>query len=160
TNLFRNRETAFLLPLPVSAQTIFRWKFFESTLLASWAFVFLIAPLLAAFGLARHVPWHFYPLTVVLVGLFIVLPGVAGAWLAIQVARYLDRRAFQVSSFLAALLLLGSAAACWKAQPMSDESLQIRVLPMLDQLLVKTRFAQFPFLPSYWLSVSVLDWTE
>src|SRR5208283_4851465 len=27
TNLFRNRETAFLLSLPVSAQTIFRWKF-------------------------------------------------------------------------------------------------------------------------------------
>ena len=51
TNLFRNRETIFLLSLPVPAQTIFRWKFIESTLLASWAFLFLIAPLLAAFGL-------------------------------------------------------------------------------------------------------------
>ena len=50
TNLFRNRETAFLLTLPVPTQTIFRWKFIESTMLASWAFVFLIAPLLAAFG--------------------------------------------------------------------------------------------------------------
>jgi ABC-2 type transport system permease protein len=59
TNLFRNRETAFLLTLPVSTQTIFNWKFIESTLLASWAFVFLIAPLLAAFGLVRDVPWHF-----------------------------------------------------------------------------------------------------
>ena len=47
TNLFRNRETSFLLTLPISAQTIFRWKFIESTLLASWAFLFLIAPLLA-----------------------------------------------------------------------------------------------------------------
>ena len=44
TNLFRNRETAFLMTMPVSAQTIFRWKFLESTLLASWAFLFLIAP--------------------------------------------------------------------------------------------------------------------
>ena len=60
TNLFRNRETVFLLTLPVSAQTIFRWKFIESTMLASWAFFFLIAPLLAAFGLVRGVPWHFY----------------------------------------------------------------------------------------------------
>src|SRR5262249_1254363 len=60
TNLFRNRETAFLLSMPVSSQTIFRWKFIESTLLASWAFLFLIAPLLAAFGLTRGVPWHFY----------------------------------------------------------------------------------------------------
>ena len=42
TNLFRNRETAFLLSQPVPTQTIFQWKFIESTLLASWAFVFLI----------------------------------------------------------------------------------------------------------------------
>ena len=81
TNLFRNRETAFLTALPLSTRTIFRWKFIESALLASWAFLFLIAPLLAAFGLVRGAPWHFYPFTVLLIGLFIVLPGVLGrAW--------------------------------------------------------------------------------
>ena len=68
TNLFRNRETSFLLSLPVSTQTIFRWKFIESSLLASWAFLFLIAPLLVAFGLVRDQPWHFYPLTALLIG--------------------------------------------------------------------------------------------
>src|SRR6267143_2035730 len=60
TNLFRNRETAFLLSQPVPTQTIFQWKFIESTVLASWAFLFLIAPLLAAYGLTRGVAWHFY----------------------------------------------------------------------------------------------------
>src|SRR5438270_3561562 len=30
TNLFKNREAAFLLTLPVPWQTIFRWKFIES----------------------------------------------------------------------------------------------------------------------------------
>src|SRR5438477_5692848 len=96
TNLFRNRETAFLLSLPVPAKTIFQWKFVESTLLASWAFIFLIAPLLAAYGLTRGVPWHFYPVTLVLILLLIVLPGVAGSFVAVNVARYLDRRIFQV----------------------------------------------------------------
>ena len=48
TNLFRNREAEFLLTLPVPREAIFRWKFVESVLLASWAFLFLIAPLLAA----------------------------------------------------------------------------------------------------------------
>src|SRR6266403_3845620 len=103
TNLFRNREAAFLMSLPVRPQTIFRWKFLESTLLASWAFVFLIAPLLAAFGLIRDVPWHFYPVTLVLIGLFIMLPGIAGSWLAINLARYLDRRAFQIAAVTFAL---------------------------------------------------------
>ena len=94
TNLFRNRETAFLLTLPVSTQTIFRWKFIESVILASWAFLFLIAPLLVAFGLVRDVPWHFYPLTALLIGLFIILPGVFGSALAIGIGRHLDRRSF------------------------------------------------------------------
>lgn len=160
TNLFRNRETTFLLSLPVSTQTIFRWKFIESTLLASWAFLFLIAPLLAAFGLVRGVPWHFYPLTVFLIALFIVLPGVAGSWLAIHVARYLDRRSFQIVAIGTAILLLALAAFWWKAQSVNEELLDRRTLEALDQLLTRTRFTMFPFLPSYWLSSSVLQWAE
>lgn len=160
TNLFRNREAGFLMTLPVPAQTIFQWKFFESTLLASWAFVFLIAPLLVAFGLTHNVAWHFYPVTMVLIGLFIVLPGVAGSWLALNLARYLDRRAFQVALLIAALGALVGAGFWWHTRPVNDEMLETRVLAVLDQLLQQTRFAQFPFLPSYWLSTSVLQWSQ
>ncbi|HTL16900.1 MAG TPA: hypothetical protein VL793_06675, partial [Patescibacteria group bacterium] len=109
TNFFRNREATFLLSLPLSWSTVFRWKFIESTVLASWAFLFLIAPLLAAFGLTRAVPWHFYLVTVILIGLFIVLPGVAGSWFAVCLARYLDRRSFRVAAIIAAALLLATA---------------------------------------------------
>src|SRR6516165_112450 len=104
TNFFRNRESAFLMSLPVSWETIFRWKFIESTLLASWAFLFLIAPFLVAFGLTRSVSWHFYLVTFGMIGLFIVLPGVIGAWCAIYLARYLDRRSFQIAIIAAAAL--------------------------------------------------------
>ena len=160
TNLFRNRETAFLLTLPVPTQTIFRWKFIESTMLASWAFVFLIAPLLAAFGLLRGVPWHFYPVTLVLIALFIVLPGVLGASLAIWIGRFLDRRSFQIGMIGTAIVLLAVAAFWWKTQPVDDELLDKRTLEALDLLLARTRFTMFPFLPSYWLSSSVLQWAE
>jgi ABC-2 type transport system permease protein len=160
TNLFRNRETAFLLTLPVPAQTVFRWKFIESTLLASWAFIFLIAPLLAAFGLLRGVSWHFYLVTLVLIALFIVLPGVLGAVLATWMGRFLDRRSFQIATIGTAIVLLALAAFWWKAQPVNDELLDKRTLEALDQLLAKTRFTLFPFLPSYWLSAAVLQWAE
>jgi ABC-2 type transport system permease protein len=160
TNLFRNRETAFLLTLPVSTQTIFRWKFIESTLLASWAFLFLIAPLLAAFGLVRDVPWHFYFATFFLIGLFIVLPGVIGAALAILIGRFLDRRNFQVALVGTALALLAFVAFWWKTQAVDDELLDKRTLEALDQLLAKTRFTMFPFQPGYWLSSAVLQWAE
>jgi ABC-2 type transport system permease protein len=160
TNLFRNRETAFLLTLPVSTQTIFRWKFIESILLASWAFLFLIAPLLAAFGLVRGVPWHFYFATFFLIALFVVLPGVIGAALAIAIGRFLDRRSFQVAIVGVAVALLAFAAFWWKTQAVDDELLDKRTLEALDQLLAKTRFTMFPFLPSYWLSSAVLQWAE
>src|SRR6185437_4763343 len=104
--LFRNREASYLLSMPVSTQTIFRWKFIESTLLASWAFLFLIAPLLAAFGLVRGVSWHFYPVTVFLIGIFIILPGVFGSGLAILIGRFLDRKSFQIALVAIAMGLL------------------------------------------------------
>ena len=160
TNLFRNRETAFLLTLPVPAQTIFNWKFIESTVLASWAFLFLIAPLLVAFGLVRGVPWHFYPLTALLIGLFIILPGVFGAALAIGIGRHLDRKSFQILLLVLGLVLLAFVAFWWKTNPVDDDLLDRRTLEALDRLLAKTRFTMFPFLPSYWLSSAVLQWAE
>jgi ABC-2 type transport system permease protein len=160
SNFFRNRETAFLLTLPVPAQTVFRWKFVESTVLASWAFLFLIAPLLGAYGMWRNVPWNFYALTVVLVGLFIVLPAVFGAWSAVSLARFLDRRAFQIAALAVACGLFFAVKYYLRPEHVDEESLETRVLAVLDRLLAKTRFSQFPFLPSYWLSASVQQWAE
>ncbi len=160
TNLFRNRETTFLLTLPVSAQTIFRWKFIESTLLASWAFLFLVAPLLAAYGLVQGVAWHSYPLTVILLALFLILPAAAGGWLAVTVARFLDRRAFQIGTLIAGALVMGALAFWLQPAQVTDEDLETRVLVVLDRLLAKTSFAQFPLLPSYWVAAGVQQWAE
>jgi ABC-2 type transport system permease protein len=159
-NLFRNRETTFLLPLPVPFEVIFRWKFIESLLLASWAFVFLVAPLLAAYGLHARVPWHFYPATLGFIALFIVLPAAGGAWLAVNVARWLDRRTFQVAALALAGGLLALAAVYLRPVQVSEEALETRVLVVLDSLLARTRFALFPLLPSYWLSAGVQQWAE
>jgi ABC-2 type transport system permease protein len=160
TNFFRNRETSFLTSLPISAQTIFRWKFLESVLLASWAFVFLIAPLLAAYGLTRAAPWHFYLMTVVALAMFIVLPGVAGAWVALNLARYLDRRAFQTVALTVTAIALPLLALWFRPEPFPEDSTDTRVLATLDKLLQRTHFAEWAGLPSFWLSTAVLQWAE
>lgn len=160
SNLFRNRETAFLLSLPIPAHTIFRWKFIESTLLASWAFLFLIAPLLAAYGLVRQVPWHFYAITLGFLFLFVLLPGIAGSYAAVMVARYFDRRSFQISVLLGMTFIVVGIPLLSQPQHFSDEQLEARVFNVLDQMLSNTRFVQFPLLPSYWLSAGVLNWAD
>ena len=43
------------------------------SLLASWAFLFLIAPLLAAYGLSQNAAWHFYFITVAILP-FVIYP--------------------------------------------------------------------------------------
>jgi len=160
TNFFRNRESAALLTLPVTAQTIFRWKLIESSVVASWAFLFLIAPFLAAYGMTRHLPWHFYPFTVFLVGLFIMLPSVLGCFLSTVVARYMDRRVFQIGALVAVLVVIGFIAVWLRPERGLDEHTETRVLELMDKMLTRTRIAQFPLLPSYWLSASVLQWAE
>ncbi len=160
TNLFRNGETLFLSPLPVPAQTIFQWKFIESMVLASWAFLFLISPLLLAYGLHQRAAWHFYVAAPVQIGLFLVLPAALGAGAALSVARLLDRRSFQVLAVMTAVALVIAARFWLKAETITDDMLETRVLTVLDRLLTKTRFSQFGALPSYWLSSGILQWSE
>lgn len=159
-NLFKNRETAWLLSLPVSTHLIFRWKLIESTVLASWAFLFLIAPLLAAYGLVREVPWHFYPVALGLLLMFVVLPGLAGSWAAVWLARFLDRRAFQVGLLCTIGLLAIGAPLFMQPEHFTDAELETRVMSILDDMLSNTRFVQFPLLPSYWLSAGVINWAD
>lgn len=160
SNLFRNRETSFLVTLPIPNETIFQWKFIESALLASWAFVFLIAPLLAAYGLNHRQPWHFYLVTSALIVLFVILPSVVGAWVAVNLARFMDRKSFQASLVIGGLAALLVATIWLRPEPVSDEMLETRVLAVLDRMLMKTRFTMFPLLPSYWLSTGVVNWAE
>ena len=160
SNFFRNRETSALMTLPVTAQTIYRWKLIESAVLASWAFLFLVAPFLAAYGLTRHMPWHFYPFTLLLVALFIVLPSVLGCGLATVVARYMDRRAFQIGALTVGLLVIGVIAYSLRPERGLDNNTDTRVVELLDKTLTHTRAAQFPLLPSYWLATSVLEWVD
>jgi ABC-2 type transport system permease protein len=161
SNFFRNRESEFLLPLPIPPETIFRWKFLESVLLASWAFLFLITPLLIAYGHVYRVDWHFYPVTGFLVALYIILPGVAGSGLSLLLARYLDRRLFQIILLTTIAALIG--VFVWRTQPTTvteEMLLENRVLVVIDRLLDNTRLVQFPFLPSYWLSSAIQNWVE
>ena len=160
TNLFRNRETHFLLSLPVPHQVVYRWKIFESGILASWAFLFLIAPLVAAYGTTYNAPWHFYLVTPLFVALFVVLPAILGSWAAIGLARWLDRLAFQVAAVLAVIVLIVFVSSWLQPATVTDEMLETRVLDVVDRLLSRTRFSLFPFLPSYWVSSGITQWVE
>jgi len=160
TNLFKNKEAAALVTLPIPFNVIYRWKFVESTILASWAFVFLIAPMLAAYGMRNGADWHFYVITLLQVAMFIVIPSSFGCLFSLYLARSMDRKSFQITSLLAGGILILIAAFAMQPEVVQDELQDTRVLNLMDRLLGRTEFAQFPLLPSYWLTSGVMHWLE
>ncbi|HUK83899.1 MAG TPA: hypothetical protein VLZ12_14855, partial [Verrucomicrobiae bacterium] len=99
SSLFKSQETAWMLTLPVRHTDVFRWKLAETTVLASWAFLFLSAPLMLAYGVTRHVSVWFYLKVFVLFLPFTVIPAALGSLVILLVARYLHRRVFKWTLF-------------------------------------------------------------
>ena len=59
---------------------------------------------------------------------------------------------------IAALIVF--AFVWFRPEPLSDDSTDTRVLATLDKLLMRTHFSEWPWLPSYWLTTTVLQWAE
>ncbi|MEQ1860299.1 MAG: hypothetical protein ABMA13_10210 [Chthoniobacteraceae bacterium] len=159
TTLFRNRETQWLLSLPIRHRDVYRWKFLEALVVSSWALIFLSAPMMAAYGRVQHVPPVFYAQVALLYAPFVVLPALLGSWLVLGLARVLAQ------PLVKRLLIIGAAAALllllFGMRPVTElEATQTADALSFDQLLRHTRMSLSPLLPSAWLARAVLAWAE
>ncbi|MGD0061133.1 MAG: hypothetical protein ABSD58_17110 [Verrucomicrobiia bacterium] len=159
STLFKSQETEWMLTLPVRSLDVFRWKLMETTLLASWAFLFLSAPLMAAYGNARHVSPSFYLKVFLLFVPFTVIPAALGSIAILIVTRYLHRRVFKWALF--GVSVVGIATGVTFLKPMQAEQLeQAQMVASLTQLLHNSNMTVQPMLPSYWVASSMIAWGE
>jgi ABC-2 type transport system permease protein len=159
STLFKSYETEWMLTLPVRHTDVYRWKLAETTLLASWAFLFLSAPLMLAYGSVRQVTGWFYVKAFLLFVPFTIIPAAVGSLLVLLVTRYLHRRMFKWALFGLGVLLV--AAAVLFLKPMEPEKLQrAEMVTALNQLLHNSRITVQPMLPSYWVASSMIAWGE
>lgn len=159
STLFNNRETSWLLTLPVPHRTVYRWKFTEALAVSSWALMFFSAPMMAAYGVTHQAYPLFYAGAILACLPFVVMPALAGSWILLFLVRILARP--WVKKIL--LLLAGAAllALIWKVKPVTGEQAVARHEEQIfDQLLRHTRLSLNPFLPSAWLSQTILAWSE
>lgn len=159
TTLFRNRETQWMLSLPLRHRDVYRWKFIEALVVSSWALIFLSAPMMAAYGQVQQVPPLFYAQVALLYAPFVVLPALLGSWLVLGLARILSQ------PFVRRALMLGGAAVLllllFGLRPVTDiEAAKSADVLSFDQLLKHTRLSLNPLLPSSWLAKSMLGWAE
>ncbi len=159
STLFKNRETQWLLTLPVPHLNVYRWKFMEALAVSSWALIFLSAPMMAAFGTVHAVPPGFYFRVAVVYLPFVVLPALCGSWIILLLVRVLSR---PLVKRLALLLAVASVASLvFGLKPISDaDAVSQQDVISFDQLLRHTRLSVNPFLPSAWLAKSVIAWSD
>ena len=156
TSLFRSEESAFLFANPVRPESIFLYKLFESLMFSSWAFLFLGAPLIFAYGVTSAAPWYFYPAALLFFGVFVFIPAGLAALVTIVIATYFahSRRRVAVLLFLTATLIV----LVWGSGLLRDLRLGLTQAPELwmRNVLGKLAWCQNPILPSRWISDGVL----
>ncbi len=159
STLFKNRETQWLLSLPIPHRNVYRWKFLEALSVSSWALIFLSAPMMLAYGRVHDVPLVFYAQAALVFAPFVVLPALFGSWIILFLVHILARRGVKK----AALLLAGAILLLlvFGVKPVTDaEAANAQDVLSLDQLLRHTRLSLNPFLPSAWMAKSIIAWGE
>ncbi len=154
-SLYRSKESLFLLAAPLRYDEIFLYKFMESVVFSSWAFLFLGTPLMVAYGQFYGADWGYYAGTMLFFGAFIFIPAGVGAVIAVLIATFLPGRKRRLIGMGVGL---GLIVAAWAA----GSVLELKsVLPSYSALWVKgimDRFAftQNPLLPSQWVTRAIL----
>jgi ABC-2 type transport system permease protein len=157
--IFKGQETQWMLTLPVRHTDVFRCKLIETALLSSWAFLFLSAPLLLAYGQSQQVNVLFYVKAFLLFIPFIAIPASLGLLAILLVVRFVQRRMFQWTLVATATLVI--VAALTLMQPENIEQVpQIQSYGVIEKLMANSRLAVQPFWPSAWVTRGIIAWGE
>ncbi|MDF1656274.1 MAG: hypothetical protein P1U58_01610 [Verrucomicrobiales bacterium] len=159
-SLYRNRDTRWLLTLPVSHRTIFLWKCFESAMFSGWGLIFILFPLLLAFAQIRDVPISFFLKVIIVIIPFLIVASTLGSIILVTAVRFLSRRQILAATALVGLILVDSAiqTALINREVIQKEELSAAFT--FQRVLHHTNISVNRALPSTWLSSAIVDWTR
>lgn len=159
-SLYRNRDTIWLLTLPVSHRAIFLWKSFEAAMFSSWGLLFILAPLLVAFAQNREVSPLFYVQTLTLLLPFLILASAIGSLLMVLSIRWLSMRQLQIALGVIVIILIGSAAFTTIEGKKVAHDTGLSAALTFQQVLQHTSISVNRAMPSNWLAATLIDWTR
>lgn len=150
---FRSADIPFLLLQPVSRGVIAVHKYFESALLSSWAFFFMMVPFVSAFAWHQKLPLIFAFWTVLFSIPFVALCSGVGVILIVLAVRFLPRLRGWIwfFAFFLCILAFGFYDVFKSAGYKSDD-----VSFLLASLVPGIKLASFPLWPSWWVSEGIM----
>jgi len=153
-SFYRNDEAAFLLAMPIRAESIFTYKGIESILFSAWGMGILVVPMILAYGITQHSPWYFYVLSLTLALLMMGLPMAGGAVTALLVPLVVPRRRKIV---LALFVVAGAGLVIlWGFSMLAQRPTRILTETGFKHIMNRIAFCQHWALPSYWVSEGIL----
>jgi len=158
-SLFKNRETDFLLSLPIPARDVYIWKLLESLVFASWALLFLSAPMMVAWGRAGDVHGPFYAAVLVAFLPFVIIPAQVGSWGILIIVRLFSMRWAKRILHAVALCVILWLTLGVKPVTGAQAAEPLDVISFAS-LLRHTQLSLSPMLPSSWMAQSVLAWSD
>ncbi len=159
--LYRNRDTKWLLTLPVSHKAIFLWKAFESSLYSSWGMLVILAPLLLAFANVREVSLLFFLKTLGLLIPFLLVASIVGALVLITAVRWFNRKQIAIGAVLIAIVVISSAVLSGlEGEKIANETMGLSSGLTFQRVLHHTNISVNRALPSTWMATSLIDWSR
>ena len=151
--IYRSDEVPSLLTRPVSSGELVLYKYFESALLSSWAFFFMIVPFVGAYAIQEKLPVTFALWTFLYSVPFVLLCSAVGTIMCMVLVRWLPSG--RSLGFLVAGLALLVIAEAWSmyisVPPNEDETALV-----LARLIPGMRISSHPLWPSWWVAEGIM----
>jgi ABC-2 type transport system permease protein len=158
--LFRSRETAWQLTLPVTHRVVFLWKTVESAAFSSWGLLFIITPLLLAYAQHRDAGFWFYVKTFGAMLPFLMITAALAALLLLLLVRWVGRRQLIAGVIAAGVALTFSALTTYQDDKELIERVGLSSTLAFRQVLSHTDISANDAWPSSWLTRSIIAWSR
>lgn len=154
---YSSEEVAFLFSKPIDIRVIFFYRFTQSVIFSSWAFLFLGVTFIVAYAIIKDVPFWFYLLLPLYFFSFIILPASIASTVILGVVRLFDYG--KVKYIFAVILVTGALLLYWYYKNNIGPALFLRdeIGFFLDTFLYHLRIFKHPLFPGYWMAKSMVN---
>lgn len=153
---YNSPEVDYLFSKPVHDTAIFMYRFFQSVLYSSWAFLFLGVPFLLAYGLVKHVPFWFYLSIPCYFVPFILLPAALASITVLLFVKFVAHRRNKHIIIAACTLIVIVSYAYYMVYIRPELFAKSEIDYFLNDLLHHLNIFKYPLFPGYWMAKSVI----
>ncbi|MDB6071853.1 MAG: hypothetical protein JWL81_3024, partial [Verrucomicrobiales bacterium] len=160
SSIFRGKETAWLLTLPLDPRAVFCWKVVESFVVSSWGLAVLSAPLLLSIGTTFGADPDFYLRCLLIYVPFMVLPATLSGVAVMLGVRFWGGVGKAVAWTLLVFALYKMGAGIATARSSAALASGMDLSAAMDELLGHSAVMVNRLLPSAWMGDMILLWAR